>query len=90
MFATVTFDGDGAFTMSGTMSRSDQGGNQPVSTSGTYSYDAATGNFLIWSSANPTQETLVLNDEGDIALVTNLADTSYQSMAVMVKNQKIK
>ncbi|MFH1629005.1 MAG: hypothetical protein ABIE47_09815 [Pseudomonadota bacterium] len=81
LFGTITFDGAGAYSMTGTSSTSDKGGNQSSADSGTYSYDAATGTFLIGN----TPETLVLNDAGDIALVANIADTSYQGMGVMVK-----
>jgi hypothetical protein len=81
LFGTITFDGAGNFTMSRTSSTSDKGGNQSSSDSGTYSYDDATGTFLI----GDTPETLVLNDEGDIALITNIADTSFQDMGVLVK-----
>jgi hypothetical protein len=85
LFGTITFDGAGVYTMSGTSSTSDRGGNQPSVDSGTYSYDPATGTFLIQSNSNNTQETLVLNEEGDIALATNITDPSYQGIGVMVK-----
>ncbi len=82
MFGTITFDGAGAYSMTLTGSTSDQGGNLSASESGTYTYDAATGTFLI---VGDPPATLVLNDEGDIGLGANMADTSYQNIAVGVK-----
>ncbi len=87
LFGTISFDGAGNYNMTGTNCTSDKGGNQPSADSGTYSYDAATGMFILKSNSSNTQETLVLNDEGDIALAMNITDTSYQDLGVMVKKQ---
>ena len=84
VFGTITFDGAGACSITGTMSRSDTGGNQPVTQNGTYSIAADGTGTLTFGSMTLTG---ALNAEGDIAIASNMTDNTVQNVFIAVKSK---